>query len=97
MLEELKKTAGIFKTEFKAYRLAMDHNSTPKTAKILLGLALGYTLLPFDLIPDFIPIIGHLDDAVIVPALVIAALGLIPPEVMQECREKAKETDQEAC
>jgi len=52
--------------------------------------AIGYTLLPFDIIPDFIPVIGHEDDVIIVPLLVIAALGMIPPEVMQECRAKAK-------
>jgi len=91
MLAELKQTATIFKIELKAYRLAITHADTPKAAKVLLAAAVGYTLLPFDIIPDFIPIIGHLDDAVIVPLLVIAALGMIPPEVMQECRAKARE------
>lgn len=95
MLEQLKKTADVFKTEFKVYRLAMGHKDTPKAAKVLLGLALGYTLLPFDIIPDFIPLIGHLDDAVIVPLLIVAALGMIPPEVMQECREKVKGSSEE--
>ena len=93
MLEQLKKTADAVKTELKVYRLAMRHQRTPKTARILLGLAIGYTLMPFDIIPDFIPIIGHIDDAVIVPLLVIAALGMIPPEVMQECRAKAREAE----
>ncbi len=91
MLEQLKQTTKVFKTELKAYRFAIQHAGTPKAAKVLLGAAIGYTLLPFDIIPDFIPIIGHLDDAIIVPLLVIAALGMIPPEVMQECRAKAKE------
>lgn len=93
MLEQLKKTADAVKTEIKAYRLAMSHEGTPRAARILLGLALGYTMLPFDIVPDFIPIIGHLDDVIVVPALVIAALGMIPPEVMQECRAKAREAE----
>jgi uncharacterized membrane protein YkvA (DUF1232 family) len=90
MLEQLKKTTTVLKTELKAYRFALKHAGTPKAAKVLLGAAIGYTLLPFDIIPDFIPVIGHIDDAIIVPLLVIAALGMIPPEVMQECRAKAK-------
>lgn len=95
MLEQLKKTADTIKTELKVYRLAMSHEKTPRAAKILLGLALGYTLMPFDIIPDFIPIIGHLDDAVVVPLLIVAALGMIPPEVMQECREQARNRDRQ--
>ena len=91
MLEQLKQTTKILKTELRAYQYAIKHAGTPKAAKILLGAAVGYTLLPFDIIPDFIPFIGHIDDALIVPLLVIAALGMIPPEVMQECRIKARE------
>jgi len=90
MLEQLKQTTELFKTELKAYRFAIKHAGTPKAAKVLLGAAVGYTLLPFDIIPDFIPVIGHIDDAIIVPVLVIAALGMIPPEVMRECRAKAR-------
>jgi uncharacterized membrane protein YkvA (DUF1232 family) len=82
----LRETAQRLKTEFAVYRLALGHPRTPWLARILLGLALGYVLLPFDLIPDFIPVIGHLDDLVIVPALVWLALRLIPHEVIAECR-----------
>lgn len=91
MLEQLKQTAELFKIELKAYRHAIKHAGTPKAAKILLAAAIGYTLLPFDIIPDFIPVIGHIDDAIIVPLLVVAALGMIPPDVMQECRAKARD------
>jgi uncharacterized membrane protein YkvA (DUF1232 family) len=84
----LRDTAAKIKKEFAVYRLILKHPETPKLAKILLGLAVGYILLPFDLIPDFIPVIGHLDDLVIVPALVYAALKLVPPEIVESCRQE---------
>ena len=56
---------------------------------MLLGAAVGYTLLPFDLIPDFIPVLGHLDDLVVVPLLVVAAMKLVPVDVVLECRGSA--------
>jgi uncharacterized membrane protein YkvA (DUF1232 family) len=55
-------------------------------AKILLGLALGYLFLPFDLIPDFIPVIGQLDDLFVIPVLVFLALKLVPEQVVTEKR-----------
>ena len=84
----LRDTAAKIKKEFAVYRLVLKHPETPMLAKILLGLAVGYILLPFDLIPDFIPVIGHLDDLVIVPALVYAALKLVPPEIVESCRKE---------
>jgi uncharacterized membrane protein YkvA (DUF1232 family) len=84
----LRDTAAKLKKEFAVYRLVLKHPETPLLAKILLGLAVGYILLPFDLIPDFIPVIGHLDDLVIVPALVYAALKLIPPHIVESCRQE---------
>jgi len=62
-------------------------------AKVLLGTAIGYLLLPFDLIPDFIPVIGQLDDLLIVPGLIYLALKMIPDEVMVEYRRKVKEAN----
>ena len=84
-LAELIRT---FKREFEVYRCALRHPDTPWPAKALLGLAVGYALLPFDLIPDFLPVIGHLDDLVIVPGLVWLALRWIPPAVMEACRAR---------
>lgn len=88
----LRETASRIKKEFAVYRLVLKHPQTPLLAKILLGLAVGYILLPFDLIPDFIPVIGHLDDLVIVPALVYAALKLIPAEIVESCRKELENT-----
>ncbi len=73
------------------YRLISHHPQTPLFAKILLGLAIGYLLLPFDLIPDFIPVIGQLDDLVIVPGLIYLALKLIPDDLVLACRQQIKE------
>ncbi len=91
MLAKLKQVAKQLKAEFEVYRLVLKHPQTPKPAKWLLGLAIGYVLMPFDLIPDFIPVIGQLDDAVIVPLLVYFALQMIPDEVMVACRAQVSE------
>jgi uncharacterized membrane protein YkvA (DUF1232 family) len=90
MLSQLKKVAAQLKQEFEVYRLVLKHPKTPFIAKILLGLAIGYVLMPFDLIPDFIPVIGQLDDVVIVPLLVYMALKMIPDGVVNECRKQIK-------
>ena len=89
MLERLKTAGRNLRKEINAYKLVLKDERTPIMAKCLLGLAVGYVLMPFDLIPDFIPVIGHLDDAVIVPALVVLALRMIPKEVIDDCRSKA--------
>lgn len=69
----------------KVYRLILKDRRTPKAAKVLLALAIGYTLMPFDLIPDFLPVIGHVDDIIIVPLLLYLAIRMIPKEVIEEC------------
>ena len=87
--DRLKAAAASLKQELHVYRLVLRHPHTPRSAKLLLGVAIGYALLPFDLIPDFIPVVGHLDDAIIVPAFVVLALGLVPKSVLEECRREA--------
>ena len=91
MLNRLKNIAVQLKQEFEVYRLVLRHPKTPVIAKILLGLAIGYALMPFDFIPDFIPVIGQLDDLVLVPLLVYLALKMIPDAIVTECREQIKE------
>ncbi len=86
MLEKLKQIANKLKAEFAFYRRLQQHPQTPKLAKALLWLAIGYVLMPFDLIPDFLPVIGQLDDVVIVPILLYWALKLTPADVIAACR-----------
>jgi len=88
MFDRLKSIAKSFKRELQFYQLVLKDRRTPRVAKFLLGLAVGYALLPFDIIPDFIPVLGQLDDVIIVPVLVIVAVKMIPKVVLEECRMK---------
>ncbi len=88
MLEKLKQIAARLKAEFVFYQRLQKHPQTPQLAKALLWLAIGYVLMPFDLIPDFIPIIGQLDELVIIPILLYCALKLTPQAVVAECRSE---------
>ena len=86
MWKKGRALAKSFKHELTVYRCVLADARTPVSAKVFLGLAIAYLCMPFDLIPDFIPVLAHLDDAVIVPALVYAALRLIPQELVAEHR-----------
>jgi uncharacterized membrane protein YkvA (DUF1232 family) len=89
MWQKGRELANSFKRELTVYRRVLADARTPASAKIFLGLAIAYLCMPFDLIPDFIPVLGHLDDVVIVPALVYAALRLIPQDLVAEHRANA--------
>jgi uncharacterized membrane protein YkvA (DUF1232 family) len=91
LFEKLKAVGRGLKQELRVYRLVLKDKRTPKMARIILGIAVGYALMPFDLIPDFIPVIGHIDDAVIVPLLVILALKMIPGEIIEDCRVRVRD------
>jgi len=78
--------------ELRYYRLLLVHPRTPRLSRWLLGGALAYLVSPVDLIPDVIPVLGHLDDLLIVPGLVWAAVALIPRDVKAACRAQALQT-----
>lgn len=88
LIQKLKSVTKQLKREVELYRLVLKHPQTPWAAKFFLGLAIGYLLLPFDLIPDFIPVLGQLDDVVIIPLLIYLALLMIPPRIILQCREQ---------
>ena len=91
ILEKWKLRAYNLKKETWALFLAYKDPRTPWYAKILTGLVMAYAFSPIDLIPDFIPVLGYLDDLVLVPLGATAAIKMIPPEVMVECRRKVQE------
>lgn len=90
MFDQIKTLAKQFKQEFRLYKLIAKHPDTPWLAKLFFGLAVGYLLLPFDLIPDFIPVLGQLDDMIIIPLFIYMALKLTPESVIASCREALK-------
>lgn len=88
---KLLDIAQRLKAEFNFYKCLQQHPDTPKLAKALLWMAIAYVLMPFDLIPDFLPVIGQLDEVVVIPALIYLALRLIPDSVKQQCRNDANQ------
>jgi uncharacterized membrane protein YkvA (DUF1232 family) len=86
----LAQRAKKLKTDIPAVFIAIKHKRTPLFAKILAVIAVGYALSPIDLIPDFIPLIGLLDDIIIIPALIAVIVKLIPADVFAECREQSE-------
>lgn len=90
--QHLRDYGRQFKRQVAIYRLVARHPRTPRLARWLLVAALGYALMPFDLIPDWIPVLGLLDDLIILPLLVWLALRSVPPEVYAECRARVEET-----
>lgn len=82
----LSRIADRLKRELKFYRCLIAHPRTPRLSRLLLGAAIGYFVTPIDIIPDFIPILGHLDDLMIIPGLIWLAMRLVPAEVSAYCR-----------
>lgn len=89
MLASLRRRARLIKRDTLALYLAARHPATPWYAKALAVVIAAYALSPIDLIPDFIPILGYLDDVILLPAAIVLCVRLIPPDVLAECREQA--------
>ena len=89
MIEKLKSRARALKQETYAIYLAARDPRTPWYAKALIFFVVAHTFSPIDLIPDFIPVLGYLDDLIITPGGIWLAVRLIPPQVLEEARATA--------
>lgn len=90
-MERLKAWAGAMQRDVLALYLAGRDSRVPWYAKVLALATAAYALSPIDLIPDFIPVLGYLDDLIIVPLGILLAVRLVPAEVMQELRLQAQQ------
>lgn len=84
----MKRALSRIRQEAAFCRELMRDKRTPKAAKIFLGLAVGYAFSPIDLVPDFVPVLGLLDDLIIVPILIWIGLRLVPAALIREVRDK---------
>ncbi len=91
LTQHWKQWAGQLKTEVYAIYVAYRDPRTPWYARVFAACVVAYAFSPIDLIPDPIPVLGYLDDLILIPLGVKLALALIPPEVMAESRAKARE------
>ncbi len=90
ILQDWKQWARALKLRTYAIYLAYQDPRTPWYARIFAACVVGYAFSPIDLIPDFIPVIGYLDDLIIVPIGIALALKMIPPQVYAESQAKAQ-------
>ena len=91
MFARIQQEAKRLKAELYALYLAYQDPRVAWYAKLWIGVVVAYAFSPIDLIPDFIPVLGYLDDVILLPLGILIALRLIPPDVMSECRVLAKE------
>ncbi len=92
LFSSLKQRARHLKSETLALWLAARHPGTPWYAKLLVAGIVAYALSPIDLIPDFIPVLGYLDDLILIPLGIVLAVRMIPRPILEECRARAQET-----
>ena len=87
---DLKARAKKLKTDIPALFLALKDDNTPIIAKIFAGITVAYALSPVDLVPDFIPVFGYLDDVILLPMLVALTIKFIPSDVLEKNRRQAE-------
>ena len=87
-LEKIKKKIKKLKKEIFTLSLAIKDKRTPVLAKLMIGVTISYALSPIDLIPDFIPVLGYVDDLIILPIMIFISLNLIPKKVLDDCRKR---------
>ena len=88
-MSSLKMKAQKLKSDIPAIFIALRKKETPILAKILAGITIGYALSPIDLIPDFIPFIGLIDDLIILPVLAALTIKFIPENILEQSRSEA--------
>ena len=86
----LKDRAKRLKSDSPAVFLALKDKKTPWYAKVFAAITVAYALSPIDLVPDFIPVLGYLDDVILLPALVALTVKFIPKDVFEQCRAQAE-------
>lgn len=91
MLARLQQRARALKADTLALYYAARDPATPWYAKLLVAAIVAYALSPVDLIPDFVPVLGYLDDLVLLPLGIALAIRLVPPAILATCREQARE------
>ena len=89
-MSKLSERAKKLKTDIPAVFLALKEKGTPWYAKMIAAVVVIYALSPIDLIPDFIPVLGYLDDVIILPALIAWCVRCIPRDVLADCRARAE-------
>lgn len=89
--KKLKNRAKIIKKDIGLICAAYRHPRTPWYAKLMIILVVAYAFSPIDLIPDFIPFLGYLDDLIIVPLGISLSLKMIPKDVIEECKQKTQQ------
>ena len=89
MMQRWKQQLKLLKQETYAIYIACKDPRVPWYARLLAAAVVAYAFSPIDLIPDVIPVIGYLDDLILVPLGIALVIKMIPPDVLVECREKA--------